>query len=91
MRYLHRWKYGLPGRTTPGCWRIIPQLADEVQNLANKSSVSAQHITELIENSIKMIRNGSTLSTETTEALALVVVGAKQAKEKVHLIPYVEW
>ncbi|MCI8299493.1 MAG: HAMP domain-containing protein [Lachnospiraceae bacterium] len=61
-------------------------VADEVQNLANKSSVSAQHITELIENSIKMIRNGSTLSTETTEALALVVVGAKQATELIEQI-----
>ncbi len=61
-------------------------VADEVQNLANKSSVSAQHITELIENSIKMIRNGSTLSTETTEALAAVVVGAKQATELIEQI-----
>ncbi|MEY8391316.1 methyl-accepting chemotaxis protein [Lachnospiraceae bacterium] len=61
-------------------------VADEVQNLANKSSVSAQHITELIENSIKMIHNGSTLSTETTEALALVVVGAKQATELIEQI-----
>lgn len=61
-------------------------VADEVQNLANKSSVSAQHITELIENSIKMIRNGSTLSAETTEALASVVVGAKQATELIEQI-----
>lgn len=61
-------------------------VADEVQNLANKSSVSAQHITELIENSIKMIRNGSALSTETTESLALVVVGAKQATELIEQI-----
>ncbi len=61
-------------------------VADEVQNLANKSSVSAQHITDLIENSIKMIKNGSTLSTETTEALASVVVGAKQATSLIEQI-----
>ena len=61
-------------------------VAGEVQNLANKSSVSAKHITELIENSIKMIKNGSALSTETTEALASVVVGAKRATELIEQI-----
>lgn len=61
-------------------------VADEVQNLANKSAISAQHITDLIENSIKMIKNGSSLSTETTEALASVVVGAKQATSLIEQI-----
>ena len=57
-------------------------VADEVQNLANKSSVSAQHITDLIENSIKMIKNGSTLSTETTEATSLIEQIAESATQQ---------
>lgn len=61
-------------------------VADEVQNLANKSSVSAQHITELIENSMKMIQNGTALSLDTTDALADVVVGAKQATDLIEQI-----
>ena len=61
-------------------------VADEVQNLANKSAVSAQHITELIENSMKMIQNGTALSIDTTDALADVVVGAKQATDLIEQI-----
>ncbi len=61
-------------------------VANEVQSLANKSSESAQHITALIENSIKMIQHGTSLSLDTTETLASVVVGAKQATELIEEI-----
>lgn len=53
-------------------------VAGEVQSLANKSSASAKSITELIENSMKLVRYGSTLSAETTEALAAVVVSGQK-------------
>lgn len=61
-------------------------VADEVQNLANKSSVSAQSITELIENSMKLVQYGTSLSEETTNALGNVVGGAKQSTEMINQI-----
>lgn len=61
-------------------------VAEEVQSLANKSSASAKDITELIENSIRMIRQGTSLTSETTSALADVVVGAKQATDLIEHI-----
>lgn len=61
-------------------------VADEVQSLANKSSASAQSITELIENSMKLVQYGTALSEDTTKALGEVVVGAKESTEMVHQI-----
>ena len=52
-------------------------VAEEVKNLANKSSDSAQNITELIENSIQLIQHGTEVSAETTEALSLGVSSAQ--------------
>lgn len=54
-------------------------VADEVQSLANKSSVSAQNITELIQNSMKLVEQGNSLSADTTQALLAGVSGAKEA------------
>ncbi len=56
-------------------------VADEVRSLANKSSVSAKDITELIENSIKLVRYGTSLTEETMEALSAVVVSADESVE----------
>lgn len=56
-------------------------VADEVRSLANKSAVSAKDITELIENSIKLVRYGTTLTEETMEALSAVVVSADESVE----------
>ena len=61
-------------------------VADEVQSLANKSSSSAQSITELIENSMKLVQYGTSLSEETTNALGNVVGGAKQSTEMINQI-----
>ncbi len=61
-------------------------VAEEVQSLANKSSSSAKDITELIENSIKMIKQGTSLTTDTTKSLADVIVGAKQATDLIEQI-----
>ena len=61
-------------------------VADEVQSLANKSSVSAQNITELIENSMKLVKYGEELSSDTTEALSGVISSAKKSAEMVERI-----
>ncbi len=61
-------------------------VAEEVQSLANKSSASAKDITELIENSIRMIKHGTSLTAETTSALGDVVIGAKQATDLIEQI-----
>jgi methyl-accepting chemotaxis protein len=56
-------------------------VAEEVKSLANKSSDSAQNITELIENSIMLIQQGTALSVDTTEALAAGVQGARKSTD----------
>lgn len=61
-------------------------VAEEVQSLANKSSSSAKDITELIENSIRMIKHGTELTADTTSSLADVMVGAKQATDLIEQI-----
>ena len=61
-------------------------VADEVQNLATKSSVSAKSITELIENSLRLVKHGTSLSEDTTRALEGVVSGEKKVTEMVDRI-----
>lgn len=61
-------------------------VADEVQSLANKSSVSAQNITELIENSMKLVQQGTALSADTTQALSIGVSGAQKSTELIEQI-----
>lgn len=58
-------------------------VADEVQDLANKSSVSAQDIAELIENSMQLVQYGSSLTAETTKAILAVVNSAQKSTELV--------
>lgn len=54
-------------------------VADEVQELANKSSASAQNISELIENSMKLVQYGVSLTADTTSALTTVVSNAQNS------------
>lgn len=61
-------------------------VADEVQDLANKSSVSAQDIAELIENSMELVRDGSSLTTDTTNAILTVVSSAQKSTQLVDRI-----
>jgi len=61
-------------------------VADEVRSLANKSAVSAQNITELIETSLSQVKYGTALTTETMEAMSAVVVRAEQSAEVVERI-----
>lgn len=61
-------------------------VAGEVQNLANKSSVSAQDIAELIENSMKLVEYGSSLTEETTESISAVVSSAQESSTMIERI-----
>lgn len=61
-------------------------VADEVQSLANKSSVAAKDITKLIENSLELVQHGTTLSGDTTEALAIGVAGSKSTADLIQKI-----
>ncbi len=58
-------------------------VAEEVQTLANKSAVSAQNITELIEASIHLVEKGTVLSADTMEALMGGVAGSRKSTELV--------
>jgi methyl-accepting chemotaxis protein len=48
-------------------------VADEVRNLASKSAVAAQDTTNLIQNSISEVENGTKIADETAHALLQVV------------------
>lgn len=61
-------------------------VADEVQSLANKSAASAQDITELIENSMRLVDHGAELSDDTTNALQGVVSSAQVASAMIERI-----
>ena len=61
-------------------------VADEVQSLANKSSVSAHDITQLIESSMELVAYGASLSSDTTQALAAVISSAEKSAEMVERI-----
>lgn len=63
-------------------------VAGEVQTLANKSAVSAQNITELIEGSMRLVEHGNTLSADTTKALTEGVNGARNATQLVERIAF---
>ena len=61
-------------------------VADEVQSLANKSAASAKNITALIEESMRLVEQGTALTVDTTEALAVGVTGARNSTELVERI-----
>ena len=50
------------------------------------SSVAAQNITELIENSIHLVQHGAELSADTTQALEKGVGGARKSLELIEKI-----
>ena len=61
-------------------------VADEVQSLANKSATSAKNITTLIEESVRLVEQGTALSADTTEALAVGVAEARKSTQLVERI-----
>jgi methyl-accepting chemotaxis protein len=56
-------------------------VADEVRNLAGKSAEAAKETTDLIENSLSAIKNGTSLAKETGKYLEDVVVATGEASK----------
>lgn len=63
-------------------------VADEVKELANKSSASAQNIAELIDNSMRLVQYGVSLTADTTEALSIVVSSSHNSTEMLKQITH---
>ena len=57
-----------------------------MQSLANKSAKSAQDIAKLIETSMQLVSYGSSLSSDTTQALVEVISSSKKSTELVERI-----
>lgn len=56
-------------------------VAEEVRNLAARSATAAKETSELIENSIKTVENGSLLAAKTAEALDEIKMSAVKAAD----------
>ena len=61
-------------------------VADEVQSLANKSSLAAKDIAKLITGSMRLVEQGTALSSDTTQTLELGVDEANRSTELVERI-----
>lgn len=61
-------------------------VADEVRNLAGKSAEAAKETTDLIENSLSAISNGTSLAKETGKYLEEVVVATEEASRLIENI-----
>lgn len=61
-------------------------VADEVRNLAQKSSDAAKQTAELIENCIRKVSDGSSIADSTASELGVVVENMGNIKETAHLI-----
>ncbi len=61
-------------------------VADEVRNLASKSAEAAKNTTNLIEDSIRAVENGTSIANETSQVLSEVLEGVTQTVERIHEI-----
>ncbi|WP_129600154.1 methyl-accepting chemotaxis protein [Anaerophilus nitritogenes] len=61
-------------------------VAEEVRNLAARSAKAAKETTEMIENSIKKVENGTVIANKTEEALQKIVEAISHAAELIQEI-----
>ncbi len=61
-------------------------VADEVRNLASKSAEAAKSTTGLIEESMRAVRNGTTLTDQAAKSLNAVVSGSKEIETVINKI-----
>lgn len=56
-------------------------VADEVRNLASKSSEASKNTTELIENTIRSVQEGTNIANETADSLNLIAESSKKSAQ----------
>ena len=61
-------------------------VADEVRNLAGKSAEAARNISELIESSVELIKDGSEMAVKTADSVSKVSSDSLSIVEKIDLI-----
>ena len=61
-------------------------VADEVRNLAGKSAEAARNISELIESSVELIKDGSAMAVKTADSVSKVSSDSLSIVEKIDLI-----
>lgn len=61
-------------------------VADEVRNLAAKSAQASKNTTEMIQNSLNAVENGSKIAEQTASVFTSIIEGSKESTRLVNLI-----